>query len=243
MPTLLVIISGLVMLMTVGCDDPVPGKCKWVAKDIRDYENAGMPSSGWKDYVNNLARWNELRCAGESADSAPTPEYSLPTTFQGAAQPYITITLHDDEPGRCRLEKTFRDGTGRYYTFPQVDLAESGPGMSDGVYTTEMWKLQDFAKYNYGQVVEEPASDTADSRCLTPAQEHSVKAGGNMAKVDAQTLALIRELFERYEDQLRSPQCLYKQKGSRVRGAGRFVNWLADDWSPFDYKGNRRTNA
>ena len=65
--------------------------------------------------------------------------------FQRAAQPHISIGLFDDEAGRCRIEKTFWNGGGSYYTFPQAYLTPEGWGMSEGVYDYELRVLNDYA--------------------------------------------------------------------------------------------------
>ena len=104
----------------------------------------------------------------------PTPTVSAPVLLQREAQPFISISLFDDGPARCRIEKVFPDGTGNSYTFPQLGLSPKGVGMTEGVYGRELRHLWHFARSTMGtdaKVLEEPEDQTGgDMQCLTPDQ-------------------------------------------------------------------------
>ena len=52
----LILLATLLALVPLGCATPIPAECKWIAKDILDYENAGMPVAQFEDYTDNLKR-------------------------------------------------------------------------------------------------------------------------------------------------------------------------------------------
>ena len=57
-----------------------------------------------------------------------------------------------------------------------------------------------------------------------------------MAKVDESTLTIVWDLFHRYELELLISDYSVNSKHQRVIYAQRFVDWLADDYSPGKYR-------
>ena len=58
-----------------------------------------------------------------------------------------------------------------------------------------------------------------------------------MPKIEEQTLTVIKELFVRYEKEILESKYSTNSKAQRVGYVRRFVDWLADQYSPADYEG------
>ena len=61
------------------------------------------------------------------------------------------------------------------------------------------------------------------------------------AKLDAQTLELIQDLFERFEREMKESNYSANSIAQRVSFVRNFVGWLGGTYSPSDYDGSQAT--